>query len=52
MSKCSSGGISTRERGVYENQVGIQYKVNKRLSIESQIGQRNSGADVLFNYDF
>ena len=40
------------ERGVYENQVGIQYKVNKRLSIESQIGQRNSGADVLFNYDF
>jgi translocation and assembly module TamB len=40
------------ERGVYEQQVGIQYKVNKHLSIESQIGQRNSGADVLFNYDF
>ncbi len=40
------------ERGVYENQVGIQYKVNKRLSIESQIGHRNSGADVIFNYDF
>ena len=34
------------ERGVYENQVGIQYKINKRLSIESQIGHRNSGADV------
>jgi translocation and assembly module TamB len=40
------------ERGVYEEQVGIQYKVNKHLSVESQIGQRNSGADVLFNYDF
>ena len=40
------------ERGVYEQQVGIQYKVNKRLSLESQLGQRNSGADVLFNYDF
>jgi hypothetical protein len=40
------------ERGVYEQQVGIQYKVNKRLSVESQLGQRNSGADVLFNYDF
>jgi TamB, inner membrane protein subunit of TAM complex len=40
------------ERGVYEHQVGIQYKVNKNLSIESQIGERNSGADVIFNYDF
>jgi len=40
------------ERGVYEQQVGIQYKINKHLSVESQIGQRNSGADVLFNYDF
>jgi translocation and assembly module TamB len=40
------------ERGVYEQQVGVQYKVNKHLSVESQIGQRNSGADVFFNYDF
>jgi len=40
------------ERGVYEQQVGIQYKVNKHLSLESQLGHRNSGADVLFNYDF
>jgi hypothetical protein len=40
------------ERGVYEQQVGIQYKINKHLSVESQIGQRNSGADVFFNYDF
>jgi autotransporter translocation and assembly factor TamB len=40
------------ERGVYEQQVGIQYKVNRHLSVESQLGPRNSGADVLFNYDF
>jgi translocation and assembly module TamB len=47
-----AGRNLNEERGVYEQQVGIQYKVNKHLSIESQIGQRNSGADVLFNYDF
>ena len=40
------------ERGVFEQQVGIQYKVNKHVSVESQLGPRNSGADVLFNYDF
>jgi translocation and assembly module TamB len=47
-----AGRNLNEERGVYEQQVGIQYKVNKHLSVESQIGQRNSGADVLFNYDF
>ena len=40
------------ERGVYERQVGIEYKINKNWSLESQIGQRNTGADVFFNYDF
>jgi translocation and assembly module TamB len=40
------------ERGEYEQQVGIQYKVNKHVSVESQVGTRNSGADVYFNYDF
>jgi translocation and assembly module TamB len=40
------------ERGVYENQAGIQYKINRNLSVESQVGTRNSGADVFFNYDF
>jgi autotransporter translocation and assembly factor TamB len=40
------------ERGTYEQQVGIEYKINKHLSLESQIGHRNSGADVFFNYDF
>jgi len=40
------------ERGVYEQQVGIEYKINKNWSVESQIGQRNTGADVFFNYDF
>ena len=34
------------------NQVRIEYKVNKYLSLESQMGQRNSGGDVLFNLDF
>ncbi|OGP72326.1 MAG: hypothetical protein A2Z73_02635 [Deltaproteobacteria bacterium RBG_13_60_28] len=34
------------------NQVRLEYKVNKYLSVESQMGQRNSGADVLFNLDF
>jgi translocation and assembly module TamB len=47
-----AGRNLNEERGVYEQQVGIQYKINKNLSVESQIGQRNSGADVFFNYDF
>ena len=47
-----AGRNLNEERGVYEQQVGIQYKVNKNLSVESQLGHRNSGADVLFNYDF
>ena len=47
-----AGRNLNEERGVYEHQVGIQYKVNKHLSIESQMGPRNSGADVIFNYDF
>jgi translocation and assembly module TamB len=40
------------ERGVYENQAGIQYKFNRHVSVESQVGTRNSGADVYLNYDF
>jgi translocation and assembly module TamB len=34
------------------NQVRVEYKVNKYISLESQVGQRNSGGDVLFNLDF
>ncbi|MDD2900909.1 MAG: translocation/assembly module TamB [Syntrophales bacterium] len=34
------------------NQVRLEYKVNKYLSLESQMGERNSGGDVLFNLDF
>ncbi|RJR40616.1 MAG: hypothetical protein C4567_10900 [Deltaproteobacteria bacterium] len=34
------------------NQVRLEYKVNKYLSLETQMGQRNSGGDVFFNYDF
>jgi hypothetical protein len=40
------------ERGQYERQVVIDYKINKNFSVESQLGTRNSGADVFFNYDF
>ena len=40
------------ERGQYERQVVIDYKINKNFSAESQLGTRNSGADVFFNYDF
>lgn len=34
------------------NQARVEYKVNKYISLESQMGQRNSGGDVLFNLDF
>jgi translocation and assembly module TamB len=47
-----AGRNLNEERGTYEQQVGVQYKFNKHLSIESQYGTRNSGADVYFNYDF
>ncbi|HEX9883901.1 MAG TPA: translocation/assembly module TamB domain-containing protein [Desulfobaccales bacterium] len=40
------------ERGQYERQVIIDYKINRNFSVESQLGTRNSGADVFFNYDF
>lgn len=38
--------------GQYESQAVIQYKVNRRLSVESQIAPRNTGADVLYNYEW
>ncbi len=34
------------------NQVRLEYKVNKYMSLESNMGRRNTGGDVLFNYDF
>jgi translocation and assembly module TamB len=34
------------------NQVKLEYKVNKYMSLESTMGRRNTGGDVLFNYDF
>ncbi len=33
-------------------QVVIQYRINRRFSVQSQVGGRNTGGDVLFNYDF
>jgi autotransporter translocation and assembly factor TamB len=32
--------------------VVIQYRINRRFSVQSQVGGRNTGGDVLFNYDF
>ena len=40
------------DRGQYERQVVIDYKINKKFSVESQLGTRNSGADIFFNHDF
>ena len=34
------------------DQVRVEYKVNKYMSLESTVGRRNTGGDVLFNYDF
>jgi translocation and assembly module TamB len=34
------------------NQMRLEYKVNKYLSVESQVGRRNTGGDVLLNLDF
>lgn len=34
------------------NQVRMDYRFNRHLTIESQLGRRNSGADVLFKVDF
>jgi autotransporter translocation and assembly factor TamB len=34
------------------NQVRMDYRLNRHLKIESQLGRRNSGADVLLNLDF
>jgi translocation and assembly module TamB len=33
-------------------QMRLEYKVNKYLSADSTMGLRNTGGDVLFNYDF
>jgi len=34
------------------NQAVIEYKVNRYFSVESQMGRRNTGADVFLNLDF
>jgi len=35
-----------------ENQVRLEYRIKRWLGVESQMGQRNPGADVFFNLDF
>jgi translocation and assembly module TamB len=39
-------------RSAAENQVRLEYRVSRRLSVESQVGRRNSGVDVFWNFDF
>jgi translocation and assembly module TamB len=34
------------------NQVRLDYRLNRYLKVESQLGRRNSGADVFYNVDF
>ncbi len=34
------------------NQLRLEYRLNRYFSVESQLGRRNSGGDVLFNLDF
>ncbi|MDI6852899.1 MAG: translocation/assembly module TamB domain-containing protein [Deltaproteobacteria bacterium] len=34
------------------NQVRMDYRLNRYFKVESQLGRRNSGADVFFNFDF
>jgi hypothetical protein len=33
-------------------QVVITYRLNKRFSVQSQVGGRNTGGDALLNLDF
>ncbi len=35
-----------------ENQVRLQYRVRRGVTVESQFGRRNSGVDVFWNFDF
>jgi hypothetical protein len=35
-----------------DNQVRLEYRIKRWLGVESQMGQRNPGADVFFNLDF
>lgn len=34
------------------DQVRLDYRLNRHFKVESQLGRRNSGADILFNVDF
>ncbi len=36
----------------YESQAVIEYKVNRHLSVDSEIAPRNTGADMLYNYEW
>ena len=45
----------TYRRGVAAqggNEVGVEYRINKSLSIESRIGESGSGADVFWTFEY
>ena len=55
LTKELSVGFERKNNPLYRedtNQVRMEYKVNKYMSLESTVGRRNTGGDVLFNYDF
>ena len=39
-------------RTAADHQVRLEYRLGRRFSVESQVGRRNSGADVFWNFDF
>lgn len=39
-------------RSAAENQVRLEYRLGRRVSVESQVGRRTSGVDVFWNFDF
>lgn len=39
-------------RSTAENQVRLEYRLGRRVSVESQVGRRTSGVDVFWNFEF
>lgn len=35
-----------------DNRVKLRWKINDKFSVESEIGDQNSGADIIYNFDF
>lgn len=48
----SYGRKLSETTGQYQSQAVIEYKINRHLSVDSEIAPRNTGADVLYNYEW